>query len=68
MVYNFLSSSNGNTIKLFMWKRTTIAEILINEIICFVSNHFHSVVAANIVTAVSIFYEQDGLMKAKADL
>ena len=24
--------------------------------------------AANIVTAVSIFYEEDGLMKAKADL
>ena len=45
-----------------------MAEVLINEIICFVSNHFHSVVAANIETAVSTFNEKDELIKAKADL
>ena len=45
-----------------------MAEVPINEIICFVSNHFHSVVAANIVIFVSAFYEEDELMKAKADL
>ena len=49
-------------------KRTTMAEVFINEIICFVSNHFQSVPAANIVTVISTFYEKDGLMKAKADL
>ena len=45
-----------------------MAEVLINEIICFVSNHFHSVVAANILTVFNTFYEEDELMKAKADL
>ena len=39
-----------------------------NEIICFISNHFHSVMVANIVTVVSTFYQEDELMKVKADL
>ena len=42
------------------------AKIVLNEMICFVSNHFASVPLTNSVTLCSIFYDEGELVRAKS--
>ena len=45
-----------------------MANFILNEVICFISNHFSRVSAGNIVVVISSFYDNDELVKAKVIL
>lgn len=42
-----------------------MADIIENEVICFASDHFTSVLVASIVTVISTFYKKEEQGKAK---